>query len=104
MSFKLESRFIPQDATKTKLRFEYSTRGKQTLAVRIIKRNGTSREVLLRTNGDVPAIFDQVIDVLPIELAEISIETDVKAFPLGDRDHRMAAWIIRNVNITTVAP
>ena len=104
VSFKLQPRFVPEDATKTKLRFEYGTRGKQTLALRIIKRNGTSREVLLRTNGDAPAMFDQVIDVLPIELAEISIETDGKASPLGDRDHRMAAWIVRNVNITPVSP
>lgn len=102
--FTLQPRFVPDDATKTKLRFEYRTRGKQTLALRLIKRNGSGREILLQSNGDASAMFDQVIDVPPVELAEISIETDGKAFPLGDRDTRRAAWIIRNVKITPVSP
>jgi len=104
VSFTLQPRFVSKDVTKTKLRFEYTTRGKQTLVLRIIKRDGSSREVLLQSNGDAPERFDQVIDVSPIELAGISIETDGKASPLGDRDPRMAAWMVRNVSITPVSP
>ncbi|MBA4389474.1 MAG: hypothetical protein C0399_00855 [Syntrophus sp. (in: bacteria)] len=104
VSFKLQHLFVPKDATWTKLRFEYGTRGKQTLTLRIIKRDGSSQEVLLRSKGAVPVIFEQVIDVPPIELAEINIETDGKASPLGDKDTRMAAWMVRNVNITPGSP
>ncbi|MHB8108729.1 MAG: hypothetical protein ACYDHW_01710, partial [Syntrophorhabdaceae bacterium] len=99
VSFTLQPRFAPKDATQTKLRFEYGTRGKQTLALRIIKRDGSSQKILLTSNDDARAVFDQVIDVPPIELAEISIETDGKASPLGERDPRMAAWMICNMTI-----
>jgi len=104
VSFKLQPLFVPKDASKTKLRFEYGTRGKQTLTLRIIKRDGASQEIVLQSNGDALAMFEKVIDLPPMELAEISIETDSKASPLGDQDARMAAWIVRNVNITLVAP
>jgi len=52
---------------------------------------------------DARAVFDQVIDLPPIELAGISIETDGKASPLGNGDTRMAAWIVSNVTITPVS-
>jgi hypothetical protein len=104
LSFTLQPRFISKDATKTKLRFEYGTRGKQTLTVQIVGRDGLRREILLRSKGETLGTFDQVLDIPPSKLAEISIETDSNASRLGDQDSRMAAWIVRNMTIIPVSP
>lgn len=104
VSFKLQPLFIPKDASHTKLRFEYGTRGKQTLILRITRRDGSSQDIMLRNNDDATATFEKIIDVPPTDFTDFSIETDGKATPLGDRDTRMAAWIVRNVNITPVSP
>lgn len=104
VNFKLQPLFVPKDATRTRLRFEYGTRGKQTLTLRIIRRDGSSQEILLQSKGDAPAMFEEVIDLPPNELAELSIETDGKASRLGQSDHRVAAWIVRNLNITPILP
>jgi hypothetical protein len=104
VSFTLQPLFVPKDATQTKLHFEYETRGKQTLTLRIIKRDGSSQEFLLQSKGDAPSVFDKIIDFPSTEFAELSIETDGRAFPLGDQDARLAAWIVRNVTITPTVP
>lgn len=104
VSFKLQPKFVSKEATRTKLHFEYGTRDEQTLTLRIAQRDGSSQEVLLHTKKDVPAMFDRVIDLPPIELTEISIETDGKATPLSEKDARTAAWIVRNVTVTPVMP
>jgi hypothetical protein len=101
---KLQPISVPKDAAQTKLHFEYETRGVQILTLLIIKRDGAKQGVILRSTGGAPTVFDKVIDVPPIELSEISIETDGKATRLSERDPRMAAWIIRNVNITPDVP
>jgi len=103
VSFKLQPLFVPKDATQTKLHFEYGTRGKQTLTLRIIKRDGTSQDILLKGEDDALSVFDKVINIPPTALAEVSIETDGKASPLGNGDPRVAAWIIRNLNINPVS-
>ena len=100
VNFKLKSMFVPEETLKTILSFEYGTRGNQTLSLHIIKRNGTSQEVLLQSNGEALEKFSKVVDIPPIEIAEISIETDGIAFPLGNGDPRVAALIIRNLDIT----
>ena len=104
ISFNLKSLFVPKDVIKTKLSFEYGTRGKQTLTLRITKRDMSIKEFLLPSNGDVSAIFEKIIDVPPSELAEISIETDGNASPLGGGDARSAAWIVKNVSISPIIP
>jgi hypothetical protein len=104
VNFKLKSMFVPDDTLKTTLSFEYGTRGKQSLSLHIINRNGTSQEVLLQSNGEALEKFSKVVDIPPIEIAEISIETDGIAFPLGNGDHRVAALIIRNLDITPLFP
>jgi len=104
VNFKLQSQFVPKDAAQTKLHFEYETRGNQILTLQIIKHDGTTQIILLKSKGDAQIVFDKVIDFPPTELAEVSIETDGKATPLGERDKRMAAWIVRNVTITPVSP
>lgn len=99
VSFKLQPMFVPKDAAQTKLHFEYGTRGKQTLTLRIFKRDGSSQGILLQSKGDALLVFDKVIDFSPTELAEVSIETDGKASLLSDRDPRIAAWVVRNLDI-----
>lgn len=103
--FQLQPLYIPKEATQAKLHFEYGTRGKQTLTVHIRTRDGSSRQLLLHTQGGAPATtFEKIIDLPPSELMELSIETDGRASHLGEQDARMAAWIIRNVVITPVSP
>jgi hypothetical protein len=102
VTFKLQPVSGLNDATQTKLAFEYGTRGKQTLTLRIIKRDGSSLEFLLQSKGDAPAMFERVIDLPPIELAEIIIETDGIPAALGGGDTRLAAWVIRNFSISPV--
>lgn len=102
--FRLQPLFVSKEANRAKLHFEYSTRGKQTLTVRIRTHDGATRQFLLHSQGDTPATFEKLIDLPPSELMEIGIETDGKASRLGEQDARMAAWVIRNVGVTPVSP
>ena len=104
VAFQLQPLYIPEEVTQAKLHFEYGTRGKQTLTVHIRTRDGSSRELLLHSQGDASATFEKIIDLPPSELTEVSIETDGQASRLGEQDARMAAWIIRNLNFTPVSP
>jgi hypothetical protein len=103
VSFKLQPFLVPKDALQAKLRFEYATRGKQTLTVRVVQRNGASQMVLVQSKGDALERFEKLIDVPANELAEISVETDGIASPLGSADHRVAAWVVRNVTVSLVS-
>jgi len=102
--FKLQPQAVPKDSTRTKVYFVYGTRGDQTLTLRFSARDGLIRDIQLTAKGDVSAIFEKVIDIPPTKLAELSIETDGKATPLGDQDSRDAAWLIRNLTITPISP
>lgn len=99
LSFKLGALFISHSAAQTKVHFEYGARTEQTLALRFIKHDGSIDEILLPSNGDILSTFDKVIDLSPIEISEISIETDGKAYQLSDDDPRIAAFLIRNLDI-----
>lgn len=102
--FELHPQFVSKNATQTKLNFEYGTLGSQTLTLRLIRRDGSSSEIILPDKSFPPTIYEQVFDEVPTDLISISIETDGKASKLGDSDARMAAFIIRNVKITPVTP
>lgn len=102
VTFRLQSLFIPQDANQTKLHFEYRVRGKQKLTVQIANRGGSNQKIILQGNKDSPEVFEQIIDIPPLAVDWISIETDTKSTILGGGDSRLAAWIVRNVVITPV--
>lgn len=104
VAFQLQPLYIPKEVTQAKLHFEFGTRGKQTLTVHIRTRDGSSRQFLLHSQGDAPATFEKIIDLPPSELTEVSIETDGQASRLGEQDARIAAWTIRNLNVTPVSP
>ena len=104
VNFTLMPLIIPEHATRTKLYFDYRTRGQQTLRVQCIKHDGTSIEYQIKSNGLQSEIWEKVVDVHPAELNKISIETDGKATPLGNGDSRVAAFIVRNVLISPVTP
>jgi hypothetical protein len=99
VSFKFQSLYIPKEATHVKLHFEYATRGKQTLTVHIRTRDGSSRKLSINSEGGSLARFEKIIDLPPSELADISFETDGRASRLGEQDARVAAWIIRNLDM-----
>jgi hypothetical protein len=102
--FDLQPLYISKDAVLTKLRFEYATRGEQTLTVRVSTRNGLSRTFSLPSVESELFTFEEIIDLPPSEVAEISIETDGQASRLGEQDSRNAAIIIRNVTVAPVQP
>lgn len=102
--FELQPLFVSKEATQTRLRFEYGTRGSQTLTVRIRARGEVSRQFRLDAQEDSSAIFDKLIDIPPIEILEVSIESDGQVSPLGEQDTRVASWVIRNMTIAPASP
>ncbi len=103
-SFMLQPEFVAGNMTKTHLRFEYATRGKQNLTLRVAQRDGTIKENIIPSDGGASVTFEAILDTPPADLAEMSIETDGAASPLGGGDPRMAAWTVRNVSIDPVSP
>ncbi|MEJ0063330.1 MAG: hypothetical protein WDO70_09050 [Alphaproteobacteria bacterium] len=103
INFKLQPLSIPKGAEQTKLRFEYGMRNGRALTLRIVKHDGSNQIITLQKGSD-RAVFERIVDVPAAQLAEISLETDGVASPLGDNDPRVAAWIIRNVTIEPVSP
>jgi hypothetical protein len=98
--FTLQPILVSSHATRTRLRFEYATRGKQTLTVHVVDHNGLLKnEFALASNGEGFSLLDRVIDMAPNGIALLSVQTDGSATPLGNGDPRMAAWIIRDVKI-----
>ena len=87
---------------KTKLQFEYCTRGLQILNVHLVLRDGTSRVFPIESKGNKIDTFDKTVDVSPSDITELSIETDGRASPISRTDMRSAAWMIRNVNIVSI--
>jgi hypothetical protein len=104
ISFKFPSSSAFPAGSRTRLCFEYATRGNQTLTVRVSKQDGLSQEIRLRSTNDALATFDKINEFPASELAEVSIETDGEAYSLGGRDARMAAMIIRNVSVASLPP
>jgi hypothetical protein len=102
--FDLQPQYVSKDLSLTKLRFEYATRGEQTLTLRVSTRNGLSRTFSLTSVESELFTFEEIIDLPPSEVAEISIETDGQASRLGEQDSRNAAIIIRNVTVAPVQP
>lgn len=101
--FKLQSIYVPKNLKQTKLSFEYGTRGEQALTVLIQTRTGNIRRFELHGEGTALTVFENVIDLSPNELTEISIETSGQATQLSEQDKRMAAFIVRNVSIIPVS-
>lgn len=102
--FELQPLFVSKVATQTRLRFEYGTRGGQTLTVRIRARDEIIWQFKLDGQRDSFATFDKLIDIPPIKIAEVSIESDGQASPLGEQDTRVASWVIRNMTIAPASP
>ncbi|WP_426270892.1 hypothetical protein ACN9MB_04240 [Dyella kyungheensis] len=105
ISFRLHSPLGAEPAPRTRVHFEYATRGRQTLTLTFNQIDGPSEKVLLNSDGtEEMAIFDREVDVSPAKLSEITIETNGTPSRLGENDPRMAAWVIRNVKIQPSAP
>jgi len=100
--FHLEPLFVSEDATQTKVHFEYATREKQTLSLNIRTTDGSTQLILIDSQGGGLKTVEKIVDLPPSDLAEISFETDGRASPLSDQDARIAAWIIRNVKVAPV--
>jgi hypothetical protein len=102
IKIKLQSFFIPDDAIKTKLSFEYGTRTNQKLTMQIVMRDGSKQFIYINCKHSERLFFQKVFDVPPKDILEVIIETDGDASPLGNGDSRFAAWIIRNIIFSPV--
>ena len=102
--FSIEPGATPTAQPKTRVQFEYLTRGRQVLTLRVVRRDGSAQEIVLHGDGQAMAAFDQLVDAAPGALAELAFSTDGKAAALGPRDPRLGAWLIRNIRLTAVTP
>ena len=99
VGFTLDTKSVQSTTSRTYLSFGYQTIGKQTLTVKLIKRDGTNQEFTLKSNGGAPVQFSTTINTPPKDISEISIETNGEAHPLGAGDSRVAAWNVRNLSV-----
>lgn len=91
----------PGAQPKTRVQFEYLTRGRQVVTLRVMRRDGSAQQIELQGDGQAMQAFDQLVDAAPAALA---FSTDGKATVLGPGDPRLGAWLIRNIRLTTVTP
>jgi len=101
--FQFQPIFVPDGVSKAKLKFEYATRGKQTLKGQI-RSNGKVQEFFINSDGKQMSFFEVLIEVPQNNEIEISIESDGLASLLGEKDSRKTTWIIRNVVIASISP
>lgn len=102
--FAIEPGATPAAQAKTRVQFEYLTRGRQVLTLRVVRRDGSAQEIVLQGEGEAMAAVDQLVDAAPGALAELAFSTDGKASALGPGDPRLGAWLIRNITLTAVTP
>ncbi|MFT4436976.1 hypothetical protein ACMX25_26810 [Caballeronia sp. 15715] len=100
IEFTFDAKSVQSTTSRTNLSFGYRTVGKQTLTVRLVKRDGAAQEFTLESNGGAPMQFSTAINTNPKDISEISIETNGEAKPLGPSDNRLAAWNVRNLSVT----
>jgi hypothetical protein len=86
------------------VRFEYLTRGRQVLTLRVVRRDGSFQQIELPETGEAIVAFDQLVDTAPGVVAELAFSTDGKASILGPADPRLGAWLIRNITLAEVPP
>ncbi|MBI2786560.1 MAG: hypothetical protein HYX60_09800 [Legionella longbeachae] len=98
LTFDLKPSNITSKAKKTRLHFEYETRGEQELTLYLSEQNRKHKFVLSKRSGI--QIYDNLLDISPSALTKLSITTSAIASPLGPQDPRLAALIVRNVEIT----
>jgi hypothetical protein len=102
ITFKLAPSFIPGDIRRTRVRFEYASTQGQMMTLRLSGANGRMLKLDLGRGHFPLKFFDQVIDFPPSELEELTVETSDAALPLGASDPRLAAFIVRNVRLSSV--
>ncbi|WP_438394112.1 hypothetical protein [Caballeronia sp. DA-9] len=100
IEFTFDTKSVQSTTAHTNLSFGYKTVGKQTLTVRLVKRDGAAQEFTLESNGGAPMQFSTTINTDPKDITEISIETNGEAKTLGPTDNRLAAWNVRNLSVT----
>jgi hypothetical protein len=102
--FAIEPGATPLVQGKIRVRFEYLTRGRQVLTLRVVRRDGSFQQIELPETGEAIAAFDQLVDTAPGVVAELAFSTDGKASILGPADPRLGAWLIRNITLAEVPP
>lgn len=103
VTFKLKPLSVPKEAEYTKISFVYGTREDQILTLSIKTKDGEKQQLKLNGKANNQKTFEKLFILSPSKISEITIETDGKAKPLGKKDPRIAAWLIRNMKITPIS-
>jgi hypothetical protein len=101
--FDLDPFVVGDRPLKTRVRFEYATKGPQTLVGTLTTRDGGRRTFTARSAGDRMERFDEVLDIRPDALSGIELSTDGTASTLGPNDPRKVSWILRNLVLEPVS-
>jgi len=104
VTFKVQSLNFSNDVLHSEVRFEYGTRDKQTLFIRITQRDGRQHNLEVKSTGESFMQFASIYNISPKEIEEIIVETDGQATPLGRDDVRVAAFAVRNMTINAANP
>ncbi|CDZ76212.1 hypothetical protein BN59_00479 [Legionella massiliensis] len=100
INIELNPLLFAKDQLKTKISFEYQTRGEQQLTLHLITDDNKTEDIIINQgNTSREASFEGVIDIPPASLRQVIIETDGKATPLSAKDSREAAWMLKNFKI-----
>jgi hypothetical protein len=99
VDFQLVPTFVPAGARRATLKFDYVTVSDQTVTLNVRSRDGMRQEFLLHGHGGVPATFEAAINLPPSKLAQLSIQTNGEALPIGNGDPRIVTMKISNVTI-----
>ncbi|QLZ68646.1 hypothetical protein FOLKNPGA_01425 [Legionella sp. PC1000] len=95
--FQLKPLDVFLEMKNTRLYFEYDLHGAQQLVV-YLKGKDIEHKIIIDhpTNGK-RAVYDQILDIPPASLTEITITTNGNATRLNEADSRVAAYAIFNL-------
>jgi len=102
IKFKVDPFLFADNRLKTRVRFEYITRGPQTITIRINLNDMPDMVFHVFSQGRDTQVYEDLLDLPPTRINYVEISSDGKPSPLSSQDTRIAAWMIRNLRLTTV--
>ena len=89
------------EQVSTKLYFEYVTKTQQTITLNLIFNNGVIVPLKFIPKVNSLEVFEMIFKENPTQLRNIIIETDSEAGQLSDIDSRRAAFMVRNLVVSS---
>ena len=99
VEFRLHPQFVDPARRRSIVRFQYVTRGPQTLTGNLVSTDGTAHRFVIDSRGDHLDPFEVVIDAPPDRLDRLTLASNAAPTPLGPHDARVASWMLKNLDI-----